>query len=164
MGHKRAVAILLILLLLTHPPLQAQDSVWCGYMLVEGLSLLVNQLSGLESITPPRNRDSQPDQLFQYRFSLDHKKVIIEGCWRVEPKPLVLASLLAGTFNLTQNQINSLITAGIIPASDVNNPDQAALDFVKATMSLTIINRSGTRRDGAAIVRSYIQAHLSEWE
>jgi len=157
--------LLLMLLLLLPMPLAAQnDSVWCGYMLVEGLPLLVNQLGALEAITPTRTRDSQPDQLFQYRFNLDHSKVIIEGCWRIDPKPLTLAGLLATTFSLSQTQITSLIAAGVIPASDLNNPDQAALDYVKAKMTLTIVARNGTRAQGAAVVRAYIAAHISEWE
>src|SRR5262249_6821613 len=75
----------------------SQEAGWCGYALISGLPLLANQLAPLEAITPDKGPGVNPFMLFQYRFSLDHSQVIIEGCWKVAPTREVVITLLSQT-------------------------------------------------------------------
>lgn len=134
-------AFLLILFatgLLLPTVLHAQAGTWCGYALIEGLTVPPDELGILELISTPRTRQAQPDELFQYRYSLDGTKVIIEGCFRTTPSRAVIAFLLGGV-GFDAIQLNTqLIYSLFAPGRD--------------------------RSIGAASVRLYLAQNRSEWE
>jgi hypothetical protein len=154
---------------------------WCGYALVDGLPLLENQLAVFEAITPPKSSRVNPSNLFQYRFSLDHRKVLIEGCFGVPPTRDVVAALLANVIPASQTLIDQVSKEQALLAP----PAQAAMDgidlqpsltpttisgrdavrlYIDATLTLTIFAPGGTDAESAAAAVKYLQEDAAEWE
>lgn len=142
----------------------AQDFVWCGYALIEGLPLLDNQLAVLAAITPAKSVSAQPDELFQYRYNLKHSAVLIEGCWTAQPSYDLISSLLAQTIKVDQATIDSLIKQRLISPEDAKDPAKVALVYIKMNMTYTLFAPDGTHEEGAKAVRAYLQDHSDEWE
>ena len=136
------VLVTVIVILTVAFPASAQQAPWCGYVLLEGLSPVENQLAvvGLEVLTPVRDEAmSQPDELLQYRYSLDSTKVILEGCFRFYPDIDLLLSIMSYTFNKPVEEIG-------------------------ADLTYTIFGPDGNRDVGAIQVRDFIHQHSAEWE
>jgi len=146
--------------------LRGQDNGWCGYALIEGLPLLTNQLAPLESITPDKSSSINPSELFQYRFSLDHSKVIIEGCWQTDLTRDLVISLLSQTIQFDQKAMAPQVDAAIqqaVMTGDQVTADDVVRDYVDANLTFTIFDGK-TRDESATMVRDYIESHLDEWE
>ena len=152
---------------------------WCGYALVEGLPLLENQLAVFEAITPPKSSSINPSNLFQYRFSLDHQKVLIEGCFGVPPTRDVVIALLANVIPASQTLIDQVSKeqALLAPAQAVNgvdllpsptptqiSPRDAVRLYIDSSLTLTIFAPGGTHDESAAAVTDYLHDDAAEWE
>lgn len=144
----------------------AQGGGWCGYALIEDLPLLENQLNALAAITPTRSQSAKPNELFQYRYSLDRTKVIIEGCWGVYPTPDIFASLLATT---VQVDVNTVIDQRGVEAFDgilMRGATQFELNraYVADRLTLSLFAPGGSREESAALCRAYLETNAKAWE
>ena len=116
---------------------------WCGYALIEGVPNIEFRLPMLSLITPdPESARSnlQPNELLQVKISLDGSKAIVEGCWKIFPTRDVMLNLL-------------LLSA--------NDREKESVD---QAMTYTLFGIDGSREDGAAQVREYLQKNIREWE
>lgn len=143
----------------------AQFGSWCGYALIEDLPLLENQLSVLAAITPTKSQSSKPNELFQYRYSLDRTKVIIEGCWQAEPSRELMVSLLSLTVTASREAVEEDSKGGVsieLPA------DASQRDINRAYVDLKLrysIFAPGERVEiSAAATRAYLTANIKAWE
>lgn len=162
---KRAWVIPLLVLMLVGK-VGAQPGSWCGYALLENLPLLENQLTALAAITPTRSVSSKPNELFQYRYSLDRTKVIVEGCWNVDPTPDVFASLLATTVHV---DVNTVIDQSGVEAFDgilQRGATQLELNraYVADRMELNLFAPGEQLEVSAASARTYLAVNRKEWE
>ena len=148
-------------------PARAQSGGWCGYALIENLPLLDNQLEALAAITPARSASARPNELFQYRWSLDHTKVIVEGCFQTYPTRDIVVSLLASRVNVNVKAIldqrgadafNGLLLRGGVTQGDLNRA------YVEEQLQLSLFAPGGTHDESAAAVRAYLQTNAKEWE
>jgi len=161
-----ATFVLFIALQLPQAILYAQETGWCGYALIQGLPLLANQLSSLESITPDKTSTVNPSSLFQYRFSLDHSQVIIEGCWKTNPSRDLVVSLLSQTIQYDSKamaaQVEALLQEAVITGDQVTTSD-VVRDYVDQVLVYSIFEGK-TRDESATLARAYIQDNLKDWE
>jgi hypothetical protein len=134
---------------------------------------LSNQLSPFEAITPDRSSTVNPAALFQYRFSLDHSKVIIEGCWKTNLTRDLAVSLLANVIPASpyliqyvqqQNLSSAPITDALAPTPTALSGADAVRAYIDMNLTLTIFAPGGTDADSAAQVRDYLQQDAKEWE
>jgi len=158
--------LLIISLILPGAILRAQDTGWCGYALIQGLPLLANQLAPLESITPDVSSTVNPASLFQYRFSLDHTKVIIEGCWKTDLTRDLVVSLLSQTVQYDAKamapQVSQLIQEAVVTGDPITTAD-AVQTYVDDNLSITYFAPGKSRDDQAAAVRDYLAQDSKEW-
>lgn len=141
---------------------------WCGYALIEGLPLLDNQLAILEALTPNKSASSNPYELFQYRFSLDHTKVIIEGCWKAALTDDLVADLLSQTVKLdTKTLTDQAISDSKLGKVDLAVPISASeltRNYIADNLSFTVFAPRGTLAESAAACRDYLASDIQEWE
>lgn len=137
MKRATVIAIMVLSILTSYGPAAAQDGAWCGFVLVEGLPLLRNQLSVVESLAPTRNERSRPNELFQIRYNLAHTAVLLEACWEAVPTREVLLALLPQTVD--DKQMNG-------------------------KLRVTIFGRGARQSASAALVREYLARNAAEWE
>lgn len=147
--------------------LHAQSNGWCGYALIEGLPLLTNQLAPFEAITPDESRTVNPSYLFQYRFSLDHSKVIIEGCWKTDLTRDLVVSLLSQSIQFNQKamaaQVDEAIQQAVASGGQATTAD-VVRDYVDQNLTISYFAQGKSRDDQAAAVREYLEANAKEWE
>lgn len=148
-------------------PVMAQQTGWCGYALIEGLPLLANQLAPFEAITPDESKTVNPSSLFQYRFSLDHSKVIIEGCWKADLTRDLVVTLLSQTIDFDSkvmaDQVAEAIDAAVKLDQSTVDPAQVTRDYIDEKLTFSIFAPGQTREVAAAVVRDYIAGDSKEW-
>lgn len=181
---KRWLAVFLFLFVFLIANGQGQYG-WCGYALVEGLPLLENQLAVFEAITPSKSSSVNPFQLFQYRFSLDHSQVIIEGCFGVPPSRDVVAALLQQVIPASKtlvqmveeqqadeaaSQLQAVNAGDVLPITEIAptataiDPQTAVRLYIDMNLTLTIFAPGGTEQESGAAVRDYLENNAKEWE
>lgn len=133
---KRAIVLFLILLGLPGLSSSAQDGGWCGFVLIEGLPILRNQLSVVEALAPERHERSRPNELFQIRYNLAHTAVLLEACWEAVPTREVLLALLPQTVD-----------------------DRS----MNAKLRVTIFGRGARQEASSELVRQYLAANRVAW-
>lgn len=183
---KRLLLVLFLLIVRTVPANAQSQYGWCGYVLLQGLPLLENQLAVFEAITPPPSGSVNPFELFQYRFSLDHSEVIVEGCFGVPPNRQIVEALLAEVIPASPSLIQFVQaaqadlqtnTAQLVPAQlglgDATatpeptatplDPQEAVQDYIDENLTLTIFAPGGTDQESAAAARAYLEANDAAW-
>jgi hypothetical protein len=135
---------------------------WCGYALIEDLPLLENQLSVLAAITPTRSQFSKPNELFQYRYSLDRTKLIIEGCWQVDPSRELLVSLLSLSVTASREAVEDS-RGGIALSADASQREINRA-YVDGKLRYSIFAPGERVEVSAAACRAYLQANSKDWE
>lgn len=143
----------------------AQFGSWCGYALIEDLPLLENQLSVLAAITPTKSQSAKPNELFQYRYSLDRTKVIIEGCWQAEPSRELMVSLLSLSVTASRESVEEASKGDVaiqLPADATQRDINRA--YVDSKLRYSIFAPGERVEISAAATRAYLAANLKEWE
>lgn len=160
---KRIIVISFALFAIAVPAKAQSFGGWCGYMLIEDLPLLENQLSVLAAITPTKSQFSKPNELFQYRYSLDRTKVIIEGCWQVEPSRELLVSLLSLSVTGSREAIDSKGgVSGELPINATQRDINRA--YIDSKLRYSIFAPGERVEISAAACRAYLAANITEWE
>lgn len=144
------LTIACVSLLLHSTSVRAQSYAWCGYVLLEWVNDTPEQgdpqtdnsmaLVAFAAITPAENpQTSQPDELLQHRFSLDMTKLLVEGCYKVEPTREFVIALF--DYVMPQN-----------------------ISEIEDRLVYTMFALGGTRQDSQLQVLYYLQQHMAEWE
>lgn len=166
----RLIANLLYLgLMLVSPfasPARAQSGAWCGYALVEDLPLLENQLTALAAVTPTRSQFSKPNDLFQYRYSLDRTKIIIEGCWQTDPSRDLMVTLLSTSVTASREAVEAEISRTGSRTVLAPDADQRTINrtYVDLKLRYSIFAPGQPVDISAASARAYIAANIKEWD
>lgn len=145
-----SLTIASIALLLNSTGVRAQSYAWCGYVMLEWVNETPEQsdpqtnngmaLVAFAAITPAENpQTSQPDELLQSRFSLDMTKLLVEGCFKVEPTREFVIALF-----------------------DYVMPED--MSEIQSRLIYTVFAPGGTRQDSQLQVLYYLQQHMAEWE
>jgi hypothetical protein len=150
-------------------PVMGQSHDWCGYALIENLPVLENQLQVIAAITPRKNEvSSKPNELFQYRYSLDGRKVIIEGCFQIYPERDLVVSLLATSVpvdsKILLEQMPELIEIGNIDISQPIAESELKRAYISKELVYSIFAPGESREMSAAATRAYLAANVREWE
>lgn len=162
---RRFVLIFLLTFMLMMTAYISRAAGWCGYALLEGLPLLDNQLAVLAAITPPKSAGANPGDLFQYRFSLDHTKVIIEGCWQAYPTYDLISTLLTQTVSVDAKYLDPILVKDLEDQGvNLQDPIDLGKGYIDSKLTYSIFAPSGTRDESAAAVRAYLASDPKEWE
>jgi hypothetical protein len=131
-----AASALMLPLLTAH----GQTYAWCGFVMLENLPILRDQLAVFEAITPDAsNVSAQPDELLQLRFSLNRSKILLEACYAVEPTRALVIALLDSVL-------------------------EADYEVIDANLMYTVFGQGESHNLSGALAGFYIQSNLSEWE
>lgn len=140
MTNRRNLFIILFITTLFTHTIAAQQYAWCGYAMLEGLPISGSQVNVIEAITPDFDPlAGQPHEHFQTRFSLNNSRVIIEGCFEIEPNRELIIVLL-----------DQVLVA-----------DLAEID---ARLIYTVFAPGGTRQQSEDLAVAYIRSNAVEWE